>query len=234
MLSKKLQVRGRARNDAPVEEEEANEAADLRECPPVWADNISHVLFTKSAIQSRVKELAHQISTDYVDKEIVVVGLLTGAICFVTDLVRSLRVPYTMDFMALSSYHGTQSKGIIELKKDMSHSPENKHILVVEDIVDTGTTLQWLSNYLMTKNCASVRIACLLDKKEGRSEANTKIKVDYCGFVCPNSFVVGYGLDFEQEYRGLPFIGVLKPSAYNTGGDAKKKQKMSTTSAVRP
>jgi len=105
-------------------------------------------------------------------------------------------------------------QGTIELKKDMSENPSGKHVLIVEDIVDTGTTLAWLRHYLRTKNVASVRVACLLDKKEGRHLVNSDVVVDYIGFHCPNQFVVGYGLDFNQNYRGMPFIAVLKEEAY--------------------
>lgn len=184
------------------------------ECPKVWESHLKEVLFPSNQIQDRVRQLAVQISKDYHGKEVVVVGLLTGAICFIVDLVRHLDVPYTMDFMALSSYRGTKSKGTVELKKDLSFDPAGKHILVVEDIVDTGGTLMWLRTYLKTKQCASVKVVCLLDKTEGRSVDNHNVIVDYVGFVCPNKFVIGYGLDYQQKYRGLPFIGVLKPEVY--------------------
>ena len=188
------------------------------ECPTAWQDHMDQILFDEKTLQTRVRELAQQISKDYPEgTEVVVVGLLNGAICFVVDLVRHLKIPYTMDFMALSSYRGSKSKGTVELKKDLSFDPEGKHILVVEDIVDTGGTLKWLREYLRSKSCASIRVCCLLDKKEGRAEENAEVVVDYVGFVCPNEFVVGYGLDFNQRYRGLPFIGVLKPKVYSAG-----------------
>jgi len=188
------------------------------DCPDLWRHHIKEVLFSEQTLQDRVKTLAREISADYLKAdpkaEIVLVGLLNGAICFVVDLARHLQVPYTMDFMAVSSYKGAHSKGTIELKKDLSFDPAGKHILVVEDIVDTGTTLKWLRNYLQSKQIASVKVVCLLDKKEGRKVENSQVVVDYVGFVCPNKFVVGYGLDYDQHYRGLPFIGVLKPKVY--------------------
>jgi hypoxanthine phosphoribosyltransferase len=158
--------------------------------PADWAKNLSHLVFPTQVIQQRVKELAAKISAEYRGQHIVVVGLLNGAVCFLSDLVRQLTVPYVVDFMQVSSYKGTQSKGSVELKKDMAEDPTGRHILIVEDIVDTGTTLAWLRNYLRTKNAASVRVACLLDKKEGRHSANSDILVDYLGFNCPNRFVV--------------------------------------------
>jgi hypoxanthine phosphoribosyltransferase len=194
---------------------------DLGEdCPDSWKSHIGEVIYSEQTLQDRVRSLAGEISDSYKkelsdpNEDIVVVGLLNGAICFVVDLVRHLKVPYTMDFMALSSYRGSQSKGTVELKKDLSFDPCGKHILIVEDIVDTGNTLKWLRNYLKSKQCASIKVACLLDKKEGRKVENVEVVVDYVGFICPNKFVVGYGLDYEQRYRGLPFIGVLKPEVY--------------------
>jgi len=186
--------------------------------PPEWKANIDRVLFTESAIQTRIKALAATISEDYKGKEIVAVGLLKGAVCFMVDLLKYLSVPYTMDFMALSSYgKGTKSKGSVVMKKDLGEDPAGKHILIVEDIIDTGGTLRWLKKYLSSKNCASIRIACLLDKKARRSSENTDIHIDYPGFHCPDKFVIGYGLDFAGHYRCLPFIGVLKPEAYGGG-----------------
>lgn len=186
-------------------------------CPDVWSGHIDHVLYDTEKLQARVRELAATVSSDYPEgSEIVVVALLNGAVCFAVDLVRNLNISYTMDFMAVSSYKGTQS-GNVELKKDLSFNPAGKHILVVEDIIDTGSTLRWLHEHLKSKGCASVKICCLLDKKEGRTTENSEMMVDYVGFVCPNRFVVGYGLDFNQKYRGLPFIGVLKPEVYGEG-----------------
>ena len=204
---------------AKSQEKDLDESA-VEECPQAWKDHIGEILFPAAVLQKRVKELCQEISKDYAeDTEIVVVGLLNGAICFAVDLVRHLNVPYTMDFMAVSSYRGSSSTGSVQLKKDLSFDPTGKHILIVEDIVDTGATLKWLRNYLKSKQCASIKVVCLLDKKEGRTQENSEVVVDYVGFVCPNKFVVGYGLDYNQRYRGLPFIGVLKPEVYSGEGE---------------
>mmetsp|Transcript_19787 Transcript_19787/g.56571 ORF Transcript_19787/g.56571 Transcript_19787/m.56571 type:complete len:136 (+) Transcript_19787:258-665(+) len=131
-----------------------------------------------------------------------------------TDLLKNFLIPYKIDFMSISSYgSGTTSSGVVKLKKDLSHDPSGKHVLIVEDLVDTGNTLKWLKNYIMTKDCASVRLCTLLDKKERRTQ--TDVTVDYSGYVCPNEFVVGYGMDYAEDYRCLPFIGVLKPEVYS-------------------
>jgi len=186
-------------------------------CPPEWGNNLLRVSITEAQIQAKVKELADRISRDYEGKEFVAVGLLTGAICFMTDLLKYMRTPYTIDFIACSSYgKGTVSKGSPVMKKDMSTDPAGKHILLIEDIIDTGGTLHWLKNYLAAKNCASIKIACLLDKKARRSEKARSVHIDYAGFDCPNDFVVGYGMDFAGHYRCLPFVGVLKPEAYKS------------------
>eukprot|EP00924_Labyrinthula_sp_SR-Ha-C_P012944 augustus_masked-scaffold_12-processed-gene-4.2-mRNA-1 protein AED:0.04 eAED:0.04 QI:0/-1/0/1/-1/1/1/0/243 len=183
--------------------------------PKKWADNLLNIAFTEQEILNKVKQLATEISKEYAGKEIVVVGLLTGAVCFMADLIKYLKVPYTIDFISCSSYgKGTVSKGSPVLLKDMGIDPKNKHILLVEDIIDTGRTLAWLKKYLSGKECASVKVACLLDKKARRLEKH--VYLDFSGFECPNEFVVGYGMDFAGEYRGMPFIGVLKPEAYQT------------------
>jgi len=205
---------------AAQEEEEQELSAALRGVPPAWAADIGKVLFTEAQLQRRVAELGAEISASYrPGDEVVVVGLLTGAVVFMTDLVRRLTVPYVLDFMVASSYRGTHSTGTVELKKDMAMDPTNRHILVVEDIVDSGATLAWLRQYLVTKKCASVKVACLLDKKVGRLQSHADVVVDFVGFTCPDAFVVGYGLDFNQRYRGLPFVGVLKPAAYGASGE---------------
>jgi hypoxanthine phosphoribosyltransferase len=139
-----------------------------------------------------------------------VVGLLKGAFVFVSDLLRDLRVSHKVDFMVVSSYSGTTSGNLV-LKQDLGLDPDGKHVLVVEDLIDTGKTLKFMKEHLQTKNPKSVRIACLLDKTERRE---VDVHVDYVGWTCPDEFVVGYGMDFDNEYRCMPFVGVLKPEAY--------------------
>ncbi len=185
----------------------------LVNCPAAWAPNIGKVLYSTSEIEQRVKQLALQISKDYEGKELVVVGILTGAICFMTDLLKHLLIPYKLDFMMLSSYgSGSKSSGVVMLKKDLARDPSGQHILIVEDLIDTGNTLKWLKNYLMTKRCASVRLCTLLDKKARREHGD--VTVDYVGWVCPDEFVVGYGMDYAEDYRCLPFVGALRPEVY--------------------
>lgn len=181
--------------------------------PKEWAVNIERIIFPASAIELKVREMARVISADYAGKEIVVVGLLKGAFLFVADLVRRLSVPYVVDFMVLSSYDGEHTTGNVKVKKDMGVNPHGKHILIVEDLIDTGNTLKWMRNHLASKGAASLKIACLLNKTARRS---VEVEVDYVGYQCPDEFVVGYGMDFNSHYRCLPFIGVLKPEAYSS------------------
>jgi len=173
------------------------------------------VLFSKDQIQQRVMEMADQISKDYAGKKVLVIGLLAGAFVFVADLLRNVNIQYELDFMVVSSYgRHTTTSGNIKVKKDLSIDPAGLHVLILEDLIDTGVTLKWIKQYLSTKNCASIKIACLLDKKARRV---ADVEVDYVGFLCPDEFVVGYGMDFRDEYRCMPFVGVLKPEAYTKG-----------------
>jgi len=182
--------------------------------PAEWAKNIGKVMFTEKQIKEKVVELAATISKKYAGKKILAVGLLSGAFVFVADLLRNLTVPYEVDFVTVSSYgHGTQSSGSVKLKKDLSIDPKDRHVLVIEDLIDTGNTLAWLKNHLKTKECASVEIVCLLDKTSRRT---ADVHVDYIGYQIPDEFVIGYGMDFADEYRCLPFVGVLKPEAYTS------------------
>lgn len=167
------------------------------------------ILFTDDDIRSRVAELGRQITTQYAGKELVLVGVLKGSSVFHADLMRQIDLPLTIDFMAVSSYKdGTQSTGDVEILKDLSNPIRGKDVIVVEDIVDTGLTLTRLLEILRSRGANSIRLASLLDKPEPRIKK--ELKIDYTGFVIPNKFVVGYGLDAAGRYRNLPFIGVVK------------------------
>lgn len=185
----------------------------LKGVPKRWADNIGEVLYTREEIDAMIAKMAKQISEDYahVDSEIIVVGLLKGCFLFIADLVRKMEIPYVLDFISVSSYAGTNTTGTITMKKDLDMDVNGRHILIVEDLIDTGTTLAWIQEHLKGKAPASVKIACLLNKEERRK---VQIDVDYVGAVIPDKFVVGFGMDFNEQYRGVPVIGVLKPSAY--------------------
>lgn len=171
------------------------------------------VLYSEEQISTRIAELGRQISSDYAGKELVLVGVLKGSCVFLADLMRAIDLALSIDFMSVSSYKdGTQSTGDVEILKDLSNSIREKHVLVVEDIVDTGLTLSRLLEILGSRGASSIRLASFLDKPEPRIK--TELKIDYTGFVVPNKFVVGYGLDAAGRYRNLPFIGVVKdPSA---------------------
>lgn len=177
--------------------------------------DIEKVLFTEEEVHQRVKELADQINRDYAGTEVVLVCILRGSYIFTADLSRYLTVPTTIDFMSVSSYgSGTVSTGAIQVKKDLSDDPAGKHLILVEDILDTGNTLFALKNLLLHRKAASIRICTLLNKPSRREKS---INADYVGYEVPNSFVVGYGMDYNEHYRNLPFVGVLKPSVY--GGE---------------
>jgi len=177
------------------------------------AQNISEVLLTEERIQKRVKELADQISRDYQGKEVVLLCILKGACIFFADLARAMTIHMQMDFMGISSYGDAQkTSGIVRISKDMDTSITGRHVIIAEDIMDSGLTLTYLTQLLSSRNPASLRICCLLDKPERRE---CEITPDYCGFIIPNKFVVGYGLDYCGEYRNLPYVGVLKPEVYS-------------------
>ena len=182
-------------------------------------NDIAYVLYTEEQIKARVKELGEQISRDYAGKNPLLVCILRGASVFFTDLARCITDYMEMVFMAVSSYNdGMTSHGIVRIKKDLDVSIEGRHVIIVEDIMDSGNTLDNLTRLLGTRNPASMRIACLLDKPERRAPG-IGISPEYCGFTVPNEFVVGYGLDYADAYRNLPFIGVLKPEVYSNVGE---------------
>lgn len=178
------------------------------------SQNIERVLYTEEELQARVKELGAQITADYADKEnILLISVLRGSYIFMADLSRAINLPCLIDFMSVSSYGaGTISSGQVEIKKDISSSIEGYHVIIVEDILDSGNTLYYLMDVLKARKAASIRICTLLDKPERRQKP---IKADYYGFVVPDSFVVGYGLDYNQQYRNLPYIGILKEEVYS-------------------
>ena len=174
--------------------------------------NIEKVLLTKEQLEQRIKELGAEITRDYQGKELVLAAVLRGSYVFMADLTRAIDLPLTVDFMAVSSYGaGTVSSGQVEIKKDLSDPIEGKNLLIIEDILDSGNTLYYLMDVLSARHPASIRICTLLDKPERRVKP---IKADYSGFVIPDAFVVGYGLDYDEKYRNLPYVGVLKPEVY--------------------
>lgn len=167
------------------------------------------ILYTANEIKSRVTELGRQITADYSDKDLVLVGVLKGSVIFLSDLMREIDLKLTIDFMAVSSYKdGTVSSGDVEILKDLTHPIRGKDVIVCEDIIDTGLTLFRLTEILSSRGANSLKIATLLDKPEPRIK--TDLKINYTGFQIPNKFVVGYGLDAANRYRNLPFIGIVK------------------------
>ena len=178
----------------------------------VMERDIEKVLFSEEQLQTRVRELGEQISADYAGKEPLLISVLRGSYIFMADLSRAISQSCTIDFMAVSSYGGgTTSSGQVEIVKDLSDSIEGKDLLVVEDILDSGNTLSYLLQILQARHPASIRLCTLLDKPSRRVKP---IKADYVGFEVPDEFVVGYGLDYDEKYRNLPYIGVVKPSVY--------------------
>ena len=174
--------------------------------------DVEKILSSQEQLQARVRELGAQITRDYAGKEVAVAAILRGSYVFMADLTRAIELPITVDFMSVSSYgSGTSSSGQVEIKKDLSDPIEGKELLIVEDILDSGNTLYYLSDVLRARKPASIRICTLLDKPDRRAKP---IRADYVGFTIPDAFVVGYGLDYDEKYRNLPYIGILKPSVY--------------------
>lgn len=165
--------------------------------------NVSQVFISKDELAEICQRLGQQISADYRDKEIVLVGVLRGAVVFMADLMRQINVPCEIDFMSVSSYSGTESTGVVKIIKDLDQNITGKHIIIVEDIIDSGLTLSHLRDLLLTREPASVRICTCFDKPDRR---RAEVKVDYIGRVIPDEFIVGYGLDYEGKYRNLPDV----------------------------
>ena len=175
-------------------------------------NEIERILLTEQQIKDRIEELGKELSAQYAGKDPVVVGVLKGVVVFYADMVRQLDVPCQMDFMWISSYSGTESAGMV-VRKDVTVDIKGRHVLILEDIFDTGNSLNYTYNHLLSKEPASLKICTLLDKPERRKPGIT-LQADYVGFTIPNEFVVGYGLDFNEHYRNLPYVGVLKPETY--------------------
>ena len=176
--------------------------------------DIARVLLSQEQIQARVEEMGRQIAWDYRGKNPAMVCILKGAVMFYTDLLRAMPIQLSMDFMAVSSYgKRTKSSGEVEIRQDLSTSIENRHVIIVEDIIDSGFTLTYLTRMLAARGAASIKVCTLLDKPSRRAPGIT-LKSDYSGFVVGDEFVVGYGLDYAEAYRNLPYIGVLKPEVY--------------------
>ena len=175
--------------------------------------NIKEVLLNEEQIQAKVKELAAQLSREYAGKDPVFVGVLKGVVVFFADMIRNINIPCQIDFMWISSYGSGTHSGEMSVKRDVSADLKGRHVVILEDIFDTGNSLDFTYRHLLSKEPASLKICTLLDKPERRNPAVT-LQPDYTGFVIPNEFVVGYGLDFNEHYRNLPYVGVLKPEAY--------------------
>ncbi|MBM4466842.1 MAG: hypoxanthine phosphoribosyltransferase [Chloroflexi bacterium] len=176
-------------------------------------EDVAEVLITEKELQARIAELGKAISANYEGKDPLLVCVLRGAVVFLSDLIRQITIPHEIDFMAVSSYGGTrtESSGIVRILMDLTTNIQGREVLIVEDIVDTGLTLAYIIENLKTRRPASLRTCALLNKQERRQ---VDVPLDYVGFVIPNKFVIGYGLDYDEKYRNLPFVGVLKPEVY--------------------
>jgi len=202
--------------------------------PPVdLQSDVAEVLVSEDQIQAKVRELGARISADYAGRQLTLVSVLKGSLPFMADLMRSITVPVRIDLMEVSSYGGssTESSGLVRILKDLSASIADEEVLLVEDIIDTGLTLNYLVRYLRGKNPASLRICTLLDKPARRL---VEIQVDYTGFTIDDRFVVGYGLDFGEFYRNLRYVGVLRPEVYTTPAANAEAESVDPDSPERP
>ena len=175
-------------------------------------NDIERILISKEEIEAKVVEVGKRITEDFRDKDPIFVGVLKGCFIFMADLMRHVDINCSMDFMAVSSYSGTSSTGAVKINKDLSQDIEGRHVIIVEDILDSGVTLSYLKRYLMNRGPASITIVTLMDKPARRK---ADVYADYSCFEVPDAFVVGYGLDYNEHYRNLPYIGVLKPEIYS-------------------
>ncbi len=178
--------------------------------------DVESVLLSKEDLEQICKRLGEQITKDYTGKKMLIVGALKGAIVFMSDLLRQIKCECQIDFIAVSSYSGTKTTGVVKFKKDLDIDPDGMDILIVEDILDSGITLSYLKGVLEGRNANSIKICTLLDKPANRK---ADIKADYVGKVIPDAFVIGYGLDYDEKYRNLPYVGILKPSVYEQKGE---------------
>ena len=178
--------------------------------------DVESILISQEEIKEICKRLGEQITKDYQGKKLLIVSVLKGAVVFMADLLREIKCDCQIDFIAVSSYSGTKTTGVVKFKKDLDIDPDGMDILIVEDILDSGVTLSYLSGVLMGRNANSIKICTLLDKPANR---RADIKADYVGCTVPDAFIIGYGLDYNEKYRNLPYIGVLKPSVYEQKGE---------------
>lgn len=175
-------------------------------------NDIQKILLTEQQLCLKIAEIGSRISKDYENKDLILIGVLKGSVPFMADLLKKITIPCSMDFMAVSSYgNSTQSSGVVRILKDLDFEIKDKDVLIVEDIIDSGITLRYLMDYLKGRNPSSINIACLLNKPDRRK---ADISVKYLGFDIPDFFVVGYGLDYAEKYRNLPYIGILKEEIY--------------------
>lgn len=175
--------------------------------------DIEQILLSEEQIRTRIEELGEILTKEYEDKNPVVVGVLKGVVVFYADMIRKINVPCELDFMWISSYSGTNSTGKMQVRQELKSDIKGRHVLILEDIFDTGNSLDFTVKHLLEKEPASLKVCTLLDKPERRNPAVT-LKADYTGFTIPNAFVVGYGLDYNEKYRNLPYVGILKPEVY--------------------
>lgn len=175
-------------------------------------NDLSKILIDSENLQNKIREIGEQISIDYEDKNLVLICILRGAVMFLSDLLKNISIPVTIDFLSVSSYgQSTESSGVVKIRKDIDTDISNCHVIVVEDIVDSGLTLKYIHDYLKQHQPASVKTCALLDKSEAHQ---ISLNIDYSGFQIGNDFVVGFGLDYAEKYRNLPYIGVLKKEIY--------------------
>ena len=175
--------------------------------------DIQQILLTEEQIRDRIQELGEVLTKEYEGKNPVIVGVLKGVVVFYADMIRHINVPCQMDFMWISSYAGANSSGTMQVRRDVSVDIKGRHVLILEDIFDTGNSLDYTYKHLLSKEPASLKICTLLDKPDRRKPGIT-LQADYVGFTIPNAFVVGYGLDYNEHYRNLPYVGILKPEVY--------------------